>query len=133
MADKDLTPRERAIEVFALLRVWDTEENCGVLLYLLLADHAHLVPILDVATDAGVVLVRPLLPRDLAGWVLERGAPQPGEAVTALAPIAAALGALHAVGATAGGVTAQQVRLDADGAPLRTWRIGGEAESEVGE
>ncbi|MGC5076040.1 hypothetical protein [Agrococcus sp. DT81.2] len=85
---------------------------------LLVAEHPHLVPILDVATDAGVVLVRPLLPHDLADWLRERGAPQPGEAVTALAPIAAALGALHAVGAAVGGVTAQQVRLDTDGAPL---------------
>lgn len=31
--------RERALEVFSLLRVWDTEENNGVLIYLLLADH----------------------------------------------------------------------------------------------
>jgi hypothetical protein len=31
--------RERALEVFSLLRVWDTEENNGVLVYLLLADH----------------------------------------------------------------------------------------------
>jgi len=29
---------ERAIEVFSLLRVWDTEDNNGVLIYLLLAD-----------------------------------------------------------------------------------------------
>lgn len=85
---------------------------------LLLADHPHVVPILDVATDAGVVLVRPLLPVDLAGWLQARGSPQPGEAVTALAPIAAALGALHAVGAVVGAVPAQQVRLDSDGAPL---------------
>jgi uncharacterized membrane protein len=34
------TPRERALELFAQLRVWDTEHNNGVLLYLLLADHA---------------------------------------------------------------------------------------------
>jgi len=32
------TPRDRAIEVFGLLRVWDTEENAGVLVYVLLAD-----------------------------------------------------------------------------------------------
>ena len=32
------TARERAIEVFAELGVWDTERNNGVLLYLLLAD-----------------------------------------------------------------------------------------------
>jgi len=35
-----LMPRERAVEAFAELRVWDTEANNGVLLYLLLADHA---------------------------------------------------------------------------------------------
>jgi uncharacterized membrane protein len=31
--------RERAIDVFSELRVWDTEHNNGVLVYLLLADH----------------------------------------------------------------------------------------------
>lgn len=36
---KKLTPRERALDVFSDLRVWDTERNNGVLLYLLLADH----------------------------------------------------------------------------------------------
>lgn len=34
------TPRERALEVFGGLRVWDTEADNGVLVYLLLADHA---------------------------------------------------------------------------------------------
>src|SRR5688572_18895654 len=33
-----LSARERALEVFSELRIWDTEEDCGVLLYLLLAD-----------------------------------------------------------------------------------------------
>ena len=33
------TARERALEVFAQTRVWDTERNNGVLIYLLLADH----------------------------------------------------------------------------------------------
>lgn len=32
------TARERALEVFAKQRVWDTEANNGVLIYLLLAD-----------------------------------------------------------------------------------------------
>jgi uncharacterized membrane protein len=32
------SPRDRALEVFGLLRVWDTEENAGVLVYVLLAD-----------------------------------------------------------------------------------------------
>ena len=34
------TSRERALEIFGGLRVWDTEANSGVLVYLLLADHA---------------------------------------------------------------------------------------------
>jgi uncharacterized membrane protein len=33
------TPRERALEVFAALGVWDTDANNGVLIYVLLADH----------------------------------------------------------------------------------------------
>lgn len=37
---RGLTPRQRALQVFAELRVWDTEENIGVLLYVLLAEHA---------------------------------------------------------------------------------------------
>jgi uncharacterized membrane protein len=32
--------RERALEVFSLLRVWDTERNNGVLIYVLHAEHA---------------------------------------------------------------------------------------------
>jgi uncharacterized membrane protein len=32
------TPRERAMEAFAALGVWDTAENNGVLIYVLLAD-----------------------------------------------------------------------------------------------
>lgn len=32
--------RERAVTLFGKLRVWDTEHNNGVLIYLLLADHA---------------------------------------------------------------------------------------------
>ena len=38
------SPRDRAVEVFAALRVWDTEHNNGVLIYLLLADrHVEIV------------------------------------------------------------------------------------------
>ena len=35
-----MTPRERALQVFAEHAIWDTEENTGVLVYLLWADHA---------------------------------------------------------------------------------------------
>jgi uncharacterized membrane protein len=36
---RGVTPRERALEAFAQLGVWDTEANNGVLIYLLWADH----------------------------------------------------------------------------------------------
>lgn len=35
-----VTPRERALEVFSQLRVWDTERNNGMLIYVLHAEHA---------------------------------------------------------------------------------------------
>src|SRR5919106_2122743 len=41
--------REQAIDVFSLLRVWDTEENNGVLIYLLLADHD-----VEIVADRGI-------------------------------------------------------------------------------
>jgi uncharacterized membrane protein len=44
-----VTPRERAIDVFGLLRIWDTEENCGVLVYLLLADRD-----VEIVADRGI-------------------------------------------------------------------------------
>src|SRR5262252_3598236 len=44
-----IAPRDRAIEVFGLLRIWDTEENCGVLVYLLLADRD-----VEIVADRGI-------------------------------------------------------------------------------
>lgn len=35
---KGLPPRERALDIFSRLRIWDTRDNNGVLIYLLLAD-----------------------------------------------------------------------------------------------
>ena len=43
------TPRERAHDVFARLRVWNTEHNTGVLVYILLADHA-----IEIVADRGI-------------------------------------------------------------------------------
>ena len=37
---RNASARERAISLFGKLRVWDTEHNNGVLIYLLMADHA---------------------------------------------------------------------------------------------
>ncbi len=45
----DLTSRQRAIDVFSMLRVWDTEENNGVLVYVLLADHK-----VEIIADRGI-------------------------------------------------------------------------------
>lgn len=36
---REVSPRERAIELFGQLGVWDTSDNNGVLIYVLLADH----------------------------------------------------------------------------------------------
>ena len=46
---KRQSARARAIEVFSLLRVWDTERNTGVLIYLLLADRD-----VEIVTDRGI-------------------------------------------------------------------------------
>jgi uncharacterized membrane protein len=43
------TARERALEQFARLRVWDTEDNAGVLIYLLLADRR-----VEIVADRGI-------------------------------------------------------------------------------
>lgn len=36
---KNRSARDRALDVFSNLRIWDTEQNNGVLIYFLLADH----------------------------------------------------------------------------------------------
>lgn len=46
---RDATPRERAVALFGKLRVWDTEANNGVLIYLLLAERA-----IEIVADRGV-------------------------------------------------------------------------------
>lgn len=43
------TSRQRAVEVFSQLRVWDTEHNNGVLIYVLLADQ-----VVEIVADRGV-------------------------------------------------------------------------------
>jgi uncharacterized membrane protein len=37
---RDVTPRDRAMQVFSGLKMWDTAANSGVLIYVLLADRA---------------------------------------------------------------------------------------------
>ena len=43
------TARDRAVEVFSQLHIWDTEQNNGVLIYLLLADRK-----VEIVADRGV-------------------------------------------------------------------------------
>jgi len=55
---RSASARERAIALFGKLRVWDTAANNGVLIYLLLAEHA-----IEIVADRG------LLPHvDAAAW-----------------------------------------------------------------
>ena len=46
---KNQTARERAVEVFSQLRIWDTEYNNGILIYLLLADRD-----VEIIADRGI-------------------------------------------------------------------------------
>ncbi len=46
---RGLSARQRALEVFSLLGVWDTEENNGVLIYVMLADRK-----VEIVADRGI-------------------------------------------------------------------------------
>ena len=46
---RGVSARDRAVDVFSMLRVWDTEHNNGVLIYLLLADRD-----VEIIADRGI-------------------------------------------------------------------------------
>jgi len=46
---REASPRDRAIEIFSNLRVWDTEHNSGVLIYLQLQDRR-----VEIVADRGI-------------------------------------------------------------------------------
>ena len=46
---KGIAPRQRAVEVFSMLRVWDTERNSGVLIYVQLVDRR-----IEIVADRGI-------------------------------------------------------------------------------
>lgn len=46
---RGISPRNRAIDLFSQLRIWDTEQNNGVLIYLLMADHD-----VEILADRGI-------------------------------------------------------------------------------
>lgn len=80
----------------------------------------HVVPVLDLLTDdeGRACLVMPYYPGGtLEAVVRGRGGLTVGETITALAPIASALEALHARSCVHGDVTPSNVLLDVDGRP----------------
>lgn len=46
---RDVSPRQRAVDIFSDLRVWDTEANSGVLIYVQLVDRR-----VEIVADRGV-------------------------------------------------------------------------------
>ena len=74
---RDQPARERAIDIFSQLRIWDTAHNNGVLIYLLLADRDVEI-IADRGIDAKV---------GRAGWEI----PSPKASMFAWAPLPPAL------------------------------------------
>jgi uncharacterized membrane protein YgcG len=46
---RDQTARERALDIFSHLRIWDTAQNNGVLIYVLFADHR-----VEIIADRGI-------------------------------------------------------------------------------
>ncbi len=44
-----ISARNRAHELFSQYRIWDTEENCGILIYIDLADHQ-----VEIVADRGI-------------------------------------------------------------------------------
>lgn len=75
---RGVTSRTRAEQVFAHLRVWNTERNTGVLVYVLLADHAiEIVADRAVAREVDASEWTPictLMQQHLRGGDYERGA-----------------------------------------------------------
>lgn len=85
-----LTPRARALEVFAALGVWDTAANNGVLIYMLLADRS-----VEIVADRAIAALVPEAEwRALCGAVEQRcRAGELGEAgCEAVRGVAAVLG-----------------------------------------
>ena len=62
-----LSPRDRAVELFSQLRVWDTEENCGILIYVQLVDRK-----VEILADRGIAAIVPQAEWDAICRALEK-------------------------------------------------------------
>jgi uncharacterized membrane protein len=81
---RGVSARVRALEVFSLLRIWDTEHNNGVMIYLLLADHK-----VEIIADRGInSAVNPKAWRKIC-QTMERGFAEKHYEATAIAGIKA--------------------------------------------
>lgn len=85
---RDASARERALTLFGKLRVWDTEQNNGVLIYLLVAEHA-----IELLADRGLnariipeewATITADLGQTLTGQSFEAGLNQAIDALTGL-------------------------------------------------
>lgn len=86
---RGLTGRERAVEVFSQLRVWDTAHNSGVLIYLLLADHD-----IEIVADRGIAARVPQADWDAVAHAMEarfRQGDHAGGALTGIEQVGALL------------------------------------------
>lgn len=84
-------------------------------------ESAHVVRLHDLGTSpggGGCLVLQRLAPGGLSRIVASRATLEPGEVVTALAPVAHALGALHRAGVAHGAVSLATILLDASGAPV---------------
>lgn len=81
----------------------------------------HIMPVLDYVSDEaghGVIVMPLMSGGSLQEVVSGRGGLTAGELVTALAPMAGALAALHKAGSVHGDVTPRNVLFDGDGKPI---------------
>lgn len=84
-------------------------------------NHPHIVRLLDLATgprDVPSLILQRLEPSGLARLLADRRTLEAGEAVTILAPIVAAVAAMHRAGVTHGRLRSAAVLFDSTGAPM---------------
>lgn len=113
------SPRTAAIKVFHTSTT--SESIAAEVRALSAASHAHTVALRDLSTgeDGRPVLVLERLELGSLGHLLTtRATLSAGEAVTVLAPLAAAVGAIHGSGVAHGRITAARVLFRESGAPV---------------
>lgn len=112
-------PRLAAIKVF---RSPVTDASIGAEINALSRlNHPHIVPLLDLATggdNVPILILQRLDPGGLGRLLADRGGLEAGEAVTILAPLTAAVTAMHRAGVTHGRLSASAVLFDEAGAPM---------------